>query len=60
MGEIESILAEHSGVREAVVIAREESPGEKRLMAYVVASPEAPLDVGALRDGQSHFRNAEP
>ena len=32
--EIEARLAEHTGVREAVVIAREDSAGEKRLVAY--------------------------
>jgi amino acid adenylation domain-containing protein len=36
LGEIESRINEHAGVREGVVVAREDAAGEKRLVAYLV------------------------
>ena len=38
LGEIESAIAQHTAVREVVVMAREDSPGDRRLAAYFVAA----------------------
>ncbi|RZI26252.1 non-ribosomal peptide synthetase [Pseudomonas orientalis] len=47
-GEIETRLATFAGLKDCVVLAREDAPGDKRLVAYYTAA--APLAIEALRD----------
>jgi len=49
LGEIESVLAGHPGVRETVVVAREDVFGDKRLVAYLTAKDSRSPDVSELR-----------
>jgi amino acid adenylation domain-containing protein len=49
LGEIESALLSHEAIREAVVVVREESASDKRLVAYVVADEPARATAGQLR-----------
>jgi amino acid adenylation domain-containing protein len=43
LGEIESALRRHPSVREAVVVAREDREGERRLVTYWTSSVHAPV-----------------
>ena len=62
LGEIEAALATYAGVHEAVVVAREDHSGDKRLVAYITANAAThgsalPVDVEALR---SHISSLLP
>jgi acyl-CoA synthetase (AMP-forming)/AMP-acid ligase II len=49
LGEIEAVLGQHEGVRQSVVVAREDVPGQKQLVAYVVSAGEQEVSAGELR-----------
>ncbi|HEX7239391.1 MAG TPA: non-ribosomal peptide synthase/polyketide synthase, partial [Longimicrobiaceae bacterium] len=60
-GEVEAVLAEHPGVREAAVTVREDVPGDPRLVAYVVpgrepaGAPGTELQAGVVQEWESVF-----
>jgi thioesterase domain-containing protein len=59
LGEVEAALTAHSAVRQAVVVAREDDPGDARLVAYLIADAPsgATADADALR---AHLRELLP
>lgn len=49
LGEIENAIGQHPTVRETVVLAREDKPGEKRLVAYLVGRDSSEPPVSQIR-----------
>ena len=41
LGEIEGVLNQHIHIRESMVVMREDTPGDKRLVAYLTADPNS-------------------
>ena len=57
LGEVEAVLASHSGVRQAVVLLRRFGAGDERLVAYWVGSRRGAVAAAELRD---HARRGRP
>jgi amino acid adenylation domain-containing protein/FkbH-like protein len=57
LGEIEALLSQHKSVQHCVVLAREDVPGEKRLVAYIIANPGEPVSSDNLRQ---HLKQSVP
>jgi amino acid adenylation domain-containing protein len=49
LGEIEAVLSQHPAAREAVVVARDDTPEERRLVAYLVVDREPAPAAAELR-----------
>jgi len=49
LGEIETVLSRHPGIKSNVVHVREDTPGDQRLVAYVVPTPGATPEAEAMR-----------
>ena len=57
LGEIEAIISQYAGVQECLVLVREDAPGDKRLVAYIVTSGLTEMLVSELRN---HLRSKLP
>ena len=57
LGEIEAALLRHDELEQVVVTAREDTPGDKRLVAYLVGLDQALPDAATLR---GHLKESLP
>jgi len=57
LGEIEAILDKHESITDLTVLAREDKPGDKRLVAYIVTNNKNELNAAGLK---SYMRSELP
>jgi amino acid adenylation domain-containing protein len=50
LGEIETVLGQHEAVRDAVVVVREDTPGNKHLVAYITPKGERQPNISQIKD----------
>ncbi|MFF3484126.1 amino acid adenylation domain-containing protein [Streptomyces sp. NPDC002701] len=55
LGEIESAVGHHPGIAQNVVVVREDTPGDRRLVAYAVPAEGVTLDPAAIRQTATHL-----
>ena len=60
LGEIETVLEQHSDVRQAIVIAREDDPGEKRLVGYIVSHSTTSISKNVVPQLRSYLKGKLP
>jgi amino acid adenylation domain-containing protein len=49
LGEIQAVLRQHPQIQENIVLVREDEPGDRRLVAYLVTNENIELSIGDLR-----------
>jgi amino acid adenylation domain-containing protein len=60
LGEIEAVLKQHPSINDVVVTAREDVPGDKRLVAYIVFSPESENTTLFVEDLRNYLKDKLP
>ncbi|MFG3056989.1 condensation domain-containing protein, partial [Kitasatospora sp. NPDC048239] len=60
LGEIETALTTHPAITHATVLAREDTPGDKRLIAYIVPTTATEQDSELVSAAREHLRKSLP